>query len=81
MDDYEEAILFTYALLEARLDRLEYILSAGKYTPQDRQQQTLPQRIQKIERSLNELSERTSLLGDVKQLSMPIQVHSMISMY
>lgn len=68
MDDYEEAILFTYALLESRLDRLEYILSAGRNTPPDQKPQTLPQRIQRIERSLNELSERTSLLTDVEEL-------------
>lgn len=69
MDDYEEAILFTYALLETRLDRLEYVLSGGKYSRPDQKPQTLFQRIQRIERSLNELSERTSLIDEAKQLS------------
>ena len=70
MDDYEEAILFTYALLESRLDRLEYVLSGGRKSPPDQKPQTLPERIQRIERSLNELSERSSLLSDVEKLSM-----------
>ncbi|KAH7112831.1 hypothetical protein B0J11DRAFT_181007 [Dendryphion nanum] len=67
MNDYEEAILFTYALLESRLDRLEYVLG-GNRGPPDQKPKTLPERIQKIERSLKELSERTSLLNDVEQL-------------
>ncbi|KAF2259399.1 hypothetical protein CC78DRAFT_69736 [Lojkania enalia] len=67
MDEYEEAVLFTFALLESRLDRIEYVLSGPRKQPDDRPK-SLPERIQKIERSLQELSAKTALLGDVKQL-------------
>lgn len=69
MDEYEEAVLFTYALLESRLDRMEYILSGGK-KPSEEKPKTLPERIQRIERSLQELSAKTALLNEVQQLSM-----------
>lgn len=69
MDEYEEAVLFTFALLESRLDRIEYILSGVKPAA-DGKPRTLAERIQRIERSLQELSKKTVLLGDVQQLCM-----------
>ncbi|KAF2469490.1 uncharacterized protein BDR25DRAFT_335009 [Lindgomyces ingoldianus] len=67
MDEYEEAILFTYALLESRLDRIEYILGGVKPAA-DGKPRALAERIQRIERSLQELSKKTVLLNDVQQL-------------
>ncbi|ORY17241.1 hypothetical protein BCR34DRAFT_475142 [Clohesyomyces aquaticus] len=67
MDEYEEAVLFTFALLESRLDRIEYILSGVKPAA-DGKPRTLAERIQRIEGSLQELSRKTVLLGDVQQL-------------
>ncbi|KAF2015649.1 hypothetical protein BU24DRAFT_408849 [Aaosphaeria arxii CBS 175.79] len=67
MDDYEEAVLFTFALLESRLDRIEYALSGTRNLSEEKPK-TLPERIQRIERTLSELSEKTSLLDDVQQL-------------
>ena len=69
MDDYEEAVLFTIASLESRLDRIEYVLSGGKTTAEEKPR-TLPERIQRLERSLQELGKKTTLLNDVQQLSM-----------
>jgi hypothetical protein len=69
MDDYEEAVLFTFALLESRLDRLEYIL--GGYKKEDEEKpKTVVERIQRIEKSLQELAAKTALLNDVQQLRM-----------
>jgi hypothetical protein len=70
MDDYEEAVLFTFALLESRLDRIEYVLSGGKKEAEDKPR-SLPERIRRIERSLQELGQKTALLEDVQQLSAP----------
>ncbi|KAF2175758.1 hypothetical protein K469DRAFT_646505 [Zopfia rhizophila CBS 207.26] len=67
MDDYEEAVLFTFALLESRLDRIEYILNGPKKQT-DEKPKTIPERIQKLEKSLQEFSAKTALLNDVKQL-------------
>ncbi|KAK7190614.1 hypothetical protein DPSP01_007270 [Paraphaeosphaeria sporulosa] len=66
MDEYEEAVLFTFALLESRLSRLEYIL--GSKRDGEEKAKTVPERIHKIERSLQELSAKTGLLSDVQQL-------------
>ncbi|KAL1596542.1 hypothetical protein SLS60_009190 [Paraconiothyrium brasiliense] len=66
MDEYEEAVLFTFALLESRLSRLEYIL--GNKRDSEEKPKTVPERIQKIEKSLQELSTKTALLGDAQQL-------------
>ncbi|KAF2703780.1 hypothetical protein K504DRAFT_538588 [Pleomassaria siparia CBS 279.74] len=67
MDEYEEAVLFTYALLESRLDRIEYILGGAKKQTQERPR-TFPERIQRIEKALQEFSKKTVLLNDVQQL-------------
>lgn len=69
MDEYEEAVLFTFALLESRLDRIEYILGGARRQPQEKPK-TFPERIQRIERALQELSAKTVLLQDVQQLRM-----------
>lgn len=71
MDDYEEAVLFTFALLESRLDRIEYVLSGGKKQAEEKPK-TFPERVQRIERSLQELSKKTTLLNDVQDLSTTI---------
>lgn len=68
MDDYEEAILFTFALLESRLERIEYVLSGPKSDPEPKPK-TVPERIKKLEQSLKELSAKTVLLSEVQQLS------------
>lgn len=70
MDDYEEAVLFTIASLESRLDRIEYVLSGSKQVAEEKPK-TFPERVQRIERSLQELSAKTALLNDVQELSMP----------
>jgi hypothetical protein len=67
MDDYEEAILFTFGELETRLDRLEYILRGPK--PQsDEKPKTIPDRIHRIEKSLQVLGANTTLLADAHEL-------------
>ncbi|KAF1953444.1 hypothetical protein CC80DRAFT_420223 [Byssothecium circinans] len=67
MDEYEEAVLFTFALLESRLDRLEYVLG-GVHAPTEEKAKTVPERIQKIEKVLQELSTKTALLSDAREL-------------
>lgn len=69
MDEYEEAVLFTFALLESRLERLEYLLSGPNKTF-DEKPKTIPDRIHRIEKSLQELAGKTSLLKDAQELSM-----------
>jgi hypothetical protein len=69
MDDYEEAILFTFGELESRLDRLEYVLSGPKALSEEKPQ-TIPDRIHRIEKSLQTLGAHTSLLSDAHELRM-----------
>jgi hypothetical protein len=66
MDEYEEAVLFTFALLESRLSRLEYVL--GSKREGEEKPKTVPERIHNIEKSLQELSAKTALLSDAQQL-------------
>jgi hypothetical protein len=69
MDEYDEAILFTFAMLESRLQRLEYVIggppapTAGGERPQ-----TLPDRIHKMEQALQQLAGRTALLDEANNL-------------
>lgn len=72
MDEYEEAVLFTFASLESRLDRIEYVLGGGK-KPTEEKPKTFPERVQRIEKSLQELTGKTALLHDVQQLSTSTQ--------
>ncbi|KAL6705672.1 hypothetical protein ACN47E_006461 [Coniothyrium glycines] len=67
MDEYEEAILLTFGLLESRLDRLEYILG-GPQKQSEQRPQTIPDRIHQIEQSLQKLAGKTSLLDDAHKL-------------
>ena len=67
MDDYEEAVLFTFAELESRLDRLEYLLSGPKEQTEEKPK-TIPDRMHRIEKVLQELAGRTSLLNDAREL-------------
>ena len=69
MDEYEEAILFTFGELESRLDRLEYILGGPKALS-DEKPKTIPDRIHRIEKSLQALGAQTSLLADAHELCM-----------
>lgn len=69
MDEYEEAVLFTFALLESRLDRLEYILG-GSQKQADDKPANLQERVQRLEKSLQELSRKSALLNDVRELRM-----------
>jgi hypothetical protein len=71
MDEYEEAVLFTFALLESRLDRLEYVLGGLKKKEDEEAQQPaspVTERIRKIEKSLQALSAKTVLLNDAREL-------------
>jgi hypothetical protein len=77
MDEYEEAILFTFGLLESRLDRLEYILG-GPQKQNGERPQTIPERIHGIEQSLQKLAGKTSLLDDVNTLRRKCQFELMI---
>ncbi|KAH7361119.1 hypothetical protein BKA66DRAFT_426060 [Pyrenochaeta sp. MPI-SDFR-AT-0127] len=67
MDEYEEAVLFTFALLESRLDRLEYVLGGAQKEDGERPK-TIPDRIHKIEKSLQELAGKTALLEETNEL-------------
>ncbi|KAF2622919.1 hypothetical protein BU25DRAFT_462541 [Macroventuria anomochaeta] len=67
MDEYDEAVLFTYALLESRLERLEYLLSGPKKQGEEKPQ-TVPDRIHSIEQSLQQLAGKTALLDSVNEL-------------
>ncbi|KAF2868065.1 hypothetical protein BDV95DRAFT_630707 [Massariosphaeria phaeospora] len=67
MDAYEEAALLTLTLLESRLDRIEYVLGGRKKKTEDKPR-TVPERMHKIERSLQELSAKSELLNDVQEL-------------
>ena len=67
MDEYDEAVLLTYALLESRLERLEYLLSGPKTQPEHKPQ-TIPDRIRSIEQSLLQLAGKTALLDSVNEL-------------
>lgn len=69
MDEYEEAVLFTFALLESRLDRLEYILG-GPQEKTEGKPKTIPDRIHNIERSLQEVAGKTALLDEAHDLCM-----------
>jgi hypothetical protein len=69
MDEYDEAVLFTYALLESRLERLEYLLDGPKPQGEERPK-TIPDRIHSIEQSLQQLGGKTALLENVKELCM-----------
>ena len=67
MDEYEEAVLFTFALLETRLDRLEYILGGSQDSTKDKAR-TIPDRIHKMEQSLQQLAGKTALLDETNSL-------------
>ena len=67
MDEYDEAVLFTYALLESRLARLEYLLR-GPQAQGDTKPETIPDRIGTIEASLQQLAGKTALLDNVEKL-------------
>lgn len=69
MDAYEEAVLFTIAELESLLDRVEYVLS-GRKKDDAEEPRTYAERMQRIEKSLQELSAKTQLLNQVQDLSM-----------
>jgi hypothetical protein len=69
MDEYEEAILFTFGALESRIKRLEYVLS-GQAPKAAEKPLTIPDRIHKLERSLQALNGKTSLLADAQELCM-----------
>ncbi|KAF3033644.1 hypothetical protein E8E12_005151 [Didymella heteroderae] len=70
MNDYDEAVLFTFSLLESRLARLEYLLSGPPSPPHNNnvKPQTIPERIHAIEHSLAQLAGKTSLLDSVNEL-------------
>ncbi|KAF2846152.1 hypothetical protein T440DRAFT_492934 [Plenodomus tracheiphilus IPT5] len=67
MDSYEEAVLFTFTELESRLGRLEYLLG-GPHADTADKPKAISDRIHRIERSLQDLAGKTSLLGDTHEL-------------
>ena len=67
MDEYDEAVLFTYSLLESRLERLEYLLG-GSTTQADEKPLSITDRVRRIEQSLQQLAGKTALLDNVNQL-------------
>jgi hypothetical protein len=71
MDEYEEAILFTFALLESRLDRLEYVLGGSQEQIKE-QPKTVSDRIHRIEQSLQQLAGKTALLDEANNLCMHV---------
>jgi hypothetical protein len=72
MNDYDEAVLFTYSLLETRLARLEYLLSGATSQSNESKPQPIPERIHAIEQSLTRLAGQTALLDNVNELRMSI---------
>ena len=69
MDEYDEAILFTFALLESRLNRLEYVVGGPPPpTAGEKKPQTLPDRIHKLEQALQQLAGKTALLDEANNL-------------
>jgi hypothetical protein len=67
MDEYDEAVLFTYSLLESRLERLEYLLG-GSTAHADEKPLSITDRVRRIEQSLQQLAGKTALLDNVNQL-------------
>ncbi|KAF1915807.1 hypothetical protein BDU57DRAFT_515541 [Ampelomyces quisqualis] len=67
MDEYEEAVLFTFSELESRLARLEYILG-GPQAPTSEKAPTIPDRIHNLEKSLQALGAQTRLVNDAREL-------------
>lgn len=67
MDEYDEAVLFTYSLLESRLERLEYLLG-GSTAQADEKPLSITDRVRIIEQSLQQLAGKTALLDNVNQL-------------
>lgn len=67
MDEYDEAVLFTYSLLESRLERLEYLLG-GSTAQADEKPLSITDRVRRIEQSLQQLAGKTALLDNVNQL-------------
>jgi CMP-N-acetylneuraminic acid synthetase len=72
MDEYEEAVLFTFSLLESRLDRLEYVLGGPQEATKDKAR-TISDRIHRIEQSLQQLAGKTALLDEASNLRMQSQ--------
>ena len=75
MDEYEEAILFTFALLETRLDRLEFILG-GSQKQDGEKPKTIPDRIHNIEKALRGLAGNPALLDEANELCMEWRRHN-----
>ena len=67
MDEYDEAVLFSYSLLESRLERLEYLLG-GSTAQADEKPLSITDRVRRIEQSLQQLAGKTALLDNVNQL-------------
>ena len=61
MDEYDEAVLFTYSLLESRLERLEYLLG-GSTAQADEKPLSITDRVRRIEQSLQQLAGKTALV-------------------
>lgn len=82
MDDYDEAVLFTYSLLESRLVRLEYLLSGpqSQSAQSEGKPQTIPERMRAIEQSLGRLAGKTTLLDNVNELCEPRCSHYTMTM-
>ena len=75
MDEDDEAVLFTYALLESRLERLQYLLSGPKAQGEEKPL-SIPDRIRSIEASLQQLAGKTALLDNVNELCTHYHVYT-----
>lgn len=67
MDTYDEAVLFTLTELESRLQRLEYLLGGPHRDTADKPS-TVPDRLAALERALQQLTGKTTLLHDAREL-------------
>jgi len=67
MESYDEAVLFTLTELESRLHRLEYLLG-GPHRDTTDKASTVPGRLAALERTLQQLAGKTTLLHDAREL-------------
>jgi hypothetical protein len=67
--DQDELLLQTLQLLDARLKRLEFLLDGG-VQPEDGSEQTVAQRVKKMEEAVGSLASRSKVVNDVLGLRM-----------
>lgn len=72
MSDLDDVAYQTLELLESRLRRVAFVLDGDLRQDKSKQKRSLsvPERIQKLEDSLLNLSSKTALISEVQRLSM-----------